>query len=124
MKDEVKEISAGIIEYKGVVYYNRLPVAPQENIREELIKIKTLSLEIQKQWNYPNEIYIEQTAIIDVIDHLLEYLANRPKASQGMPSRERIIEVAYPYLKQANTCTCNAMEFAEAIADKLINGDK
>ena len=45
-------------------------------------------------------------------------------ASQGMPSKERIIEVAYPYLKQANTCTCNAMEFAEAIADKLINGDK
>ena len=55
------------------------PVAPQENIREELIKIKTLSLEIQKQWNYPNEIYIEQTAIIDVIDYLLEYLANRPE---------------------------------------------
>ena len=38
MKDKVKEISNGIIEYKGVVYYNRLPVAPV-NLRDELITL-------------------------------------------------------------------------------------
>ena len=34
-------------------------------------------------------------------------------------TKEKIIEVVYPYLRKVNTVSCNAMEFAEAIASEL-----
>jgi hypothetical protein len=47
------------------------------NLREEIEKLKARQLVIQKDWNYPNEIYIECTGVIMACDYFLEYLRSK-----------------------------------------------
>ena len=142
MKD-VKEISEGIIEYKGVVYYNRLPepVAPV-NLRDDEIQklcdVIESSLNSAKLLNgeqlldfisHPedNTIKTGKEEIANLVEHvyfdLSEYLST-PSAKPSDEDIEKWAKKEFPYSDREWQFTTGqvigAIEGAKAMRDNLI----